>query len=268
MPTVPESLGQVPESLGQVPDFLHMSRKVLKNCFSSDCPAIASIFPKLSRNFYRCGHATHKLRSRYWLLNTSWELLTMDNSLVQVIRASRGKYLKACPHYTVKPVPPDSGVGSARPHWKRVSGSAWNYQTSRLQAASEWLRDLAIDQFMFLWFFNRCALIRVTSPLSEAGRKHKCHADLVEQHVIRQLISARAYTKPVRFSASVDARKRLKPASTEDGYKPFCSVDRPSHIEMTTLWLGKLVNLVTTLSRPCHEVVTTLSQACHKVVTR
>ena len=24
--------------------------------------------------------------------------------------------LKACPHYTVKPVPPDSGVGSARPH--------------------------------------------------------------------------------------------------------------------------------------------------------
>ena len=45
--------------------------------------------------------------------------------------------------------------------------------------------------------------------------------------MIRQLISARAYTKPVRFSASVDARKRLKPASTEDGYKPFCSVDRP-----------------------------------------
>ena len=31
------------------------------------------------------------------------------------------------------------------------------------------------------------------------------------------LISARAYTNPVRFSASVDARKRLKPASTEDG---------------------------------------------------
>ena len=56
------------------------------------------------------------------------------------------------------------------------------------------------------------------------GRKHKCHADLVEQHVI---ISACAYTKPVRFFASVDARKRLKPASTEDGYKPVCSVDRP-----------------------------------------
>ena len=45
--------------------------------------------------------------------------------------------------------------------------------------------------------------------------------------MIRQLISAREYTKPVRFFASVDARKRLKPASTEDGYKPFCSVDRP-----------------------------------------
>ena len=75
--------------------------------------------------------------------------------------------------------------------------------------------------------FDRCALIRVTYPLSEAGRKHKCHADLVEQHVIRQLISARAYTKPVQFFASVDARKRLKPASTEDEYKPFCSVDRP-----------------------------------------
>ena len=44
---------------------------------------------------------------------------------------------------------------------------------------------------------------------------------------MRQLISAHAYTKPVRFSASVDAQKRLKPASTEDGYKPFCSVDRP-----------------------------------------
>ena len=58
-------------------------------------------------------------------------------------------------------------------------------------------------------------------------RSHKCHADLVEQHVIRQLISAREYTKPVRFFASVDARKRMKPASTEDGYKPFCSVDRP-----------------------------------------
>ena len=69
--------------------------------------------------------------------------------------------------------------------------------------------------------------MRVTFPLSEAGCNHKCHADLVEQHVIRQLISAHAYTKPVRFSASVDARKRLKPASTEDGYKPFCSVDRP-----------------------------------------
>ena len=37
----------------------------------------------------------------------------------------------------------------------------------------------------------------------------------------------RAYTKPVRFFASVDARKRLKPTSTEDGYKPFGSVDRP-----------------------------------------
>ena len=45
--------------------------------------------------------------------------------------------------------------------------------------------------------------------------------------MIRQLISAREYTKPVQFFASVDARKRLKPASTEDGYKPFCSVDRP-----------------------------------------
>ena len=74
-----------------------------------------------------------------------------------------------------------------------------------------------IDPFTFLWFFDRCELIRVTSPLSEAGRKHKCHADLVEQHVIRQLISASEYTKPVRFFASVDARKRLKPASTEDG---------------------------------------------------
>ena len=59
------------------------------------------------------------------------------------------------------------------------------------------------------------------------GRKHKCHADLVEQHVMHQLISARAYTKPVRIFASVDARKRLKPASTEDEYKPVCSVDRP-----------------------------------------
>ena len=45
--------------------------------------------------------------------------------------------------------------------------------------------------------------------------------------MIRQLINAREYTKPVRFFASVDARKWLKPASTEDGYKPFCSVDRP-----------------------------------------
>ena len=45
--------------------------------------------------------------------------------------------------------------------------------------------------------------------------------------MISQLISAREYPKPVRFFASVDARKRLKPASTEDGYKPFCSVDRP-----------------------------------------
>ena len=44
---------------------------------------------------------------------------------------------------------------------------------------------------------------------------------------MHQLISARAYTKPVRFFTSVDARKRLKPASTEDGYKPVCSVDRP-----------------------------------------
>ena len=46
--------------------------------------------------------------------------------------------------------------------------------------------------------------------------------------MIRQLISA---TKPVRFFASVDAQKRLKPASTEDGYKPFCSVDRPLETE-------------------------------------
>ena len=46
--------------------------------------------------------------------------------------------------------------------------------------------------------------------------------------MIRQLISAREYTKPVRFFAGVDARKRLKPTSTEDGYKPVCSVDRPS----------------------------------------
>ena len=90
---------------------------------------------------------------------------------------------------------------------------------------------------MFLWFFNRCALIRVTSPLSEAGCKHKCHADLVEQHVIRQLISTRAYTKPVWFSVSVDAQKRLKPASTEDRYKYFCSVDRPlaSLLKLATL---------------------------------
>ena len=45
--------------------------------------------------------------------------------------------------------------------------------------------------------------------------------------MIRQLISACMYIKPVQFSASVDAWKRLKPAYTEDGYKPFCSVDRP-----------------------------------------
>ena len=53
------------------------------------------------------------------------------------------------------------------------------------------------------------------SIVRKAGGKHKCHADLVEQHVIRQLISAREYTKPVRFFSSVDARKRLKPASTD-----------------------------------------------------
>ena len=52
--------------------------------------------------------------------------------------------------------------------------------------------------------------------------------------MIRQLISAREYTKPVRFFASVDARKRLKPASTEDRYKPFCSVDRPLHSAIET----------------------------------
>ena len=45
--------------------------------------------------------------------------------------------------------------------------------------------------------------------------------------MIRQLIRAREYTKSVGFFASVDARKQLNPASTEDGYKPFCSVDRP-----------------------------------------
>ena len=56
--------------------------------------------------------------------------------------------------------------------------------------------------------------------------------------MIRQLISARAYTKPVRFSASVDARKRLKPASTEDGYKPFCSVDRPLNDSNTFTLIG------------------------------
>ena len=113
---------------------------------------------------------------------------------------------------------------------KRVSPERVPRETTRRVGFKRLQNDCAILRSTNLrscGFFYRCALIRVTSPLSEAGRKHKCHADLVEQHVIRQLISAREYTKPVRFFASVDARKRLKPASTENGYKPFCSVDRP-----------------------------------------
>ena len=58
--------------------------------------------------------------------------------------------------------------------------------------------------------------------LSEVGRKHVSRG-----FGGTTCDTSREYTKPVRFFASVDARKWLKPASTEDGYKQFCSVDRP-----------------------------------------
>ena len=40
---------------GTVPDFLPVSWKGPEICFSPDCPGIALIFPKLSRNYYQCG---------------------------------------------------------------------------------------------------------------------------------------------------------------------------------------------------------------------
>ena len=58
--------------------------RVPKTSFSSNCPGIALIVLKWSWNYGRCG--------RVWLPRL---LLTMDNSLVQVNRASfTGKYLK------------------------------------------------------------------------------------------------------------------------------------------------------------------------------
>ena len=69
--------------------------------------------------------------------------------------------------------------------------------------------------------------------------------------MIRQLISAREYTKPVRFFASVDTRKRLKPASTEDGYKPFCSVDRPLCSIIAAIHINGMINYFTSNTPVC-----------------